>query len=355
MKILVILAHSYIPQYSGGVESSTNELIPELIRRGHDARLLCQFLPEGLIGLKMRLARRLSGKPYGRDNGLGYPVYRAWDVLKVVEAAIDDLKPDAVLVQNWAPVEVGKAVERTGRTPVIYLRNVEFVDLDGDLRDLRNSLFLTNSQFTADRYRGAFGIDSTVIPPMFRPESYIGPRRPANVTFINPHPVKGGPLAFDLAAACPEIPFAFYRSWTLDDAQEAFLSERLSTVGNVTLHPRTKDMKAVYSQAKVVLMPSQWEEAWGRVASEAQFNGIPVLASSVGGLPESVGPGGILMPPNAPVAEWAAALRRLWFDEAAYNAASAAALDYSRRPEIDAGRQIDSLLEVLKTAAASRG
>jgi glycosyltransferase involved in cell wall biosynthesis len=74
---------------------------------------------------------------------------------------------------------------------------------------------------------------------------------------------------------------------------------------NVTLHPPTRDMRPLYARARLLLAPSQWEEAWGRVATEAQVSGIPVLASNRGGLPEAVGNGGILLPADAPGNEWA--------------------------------------------------
>lgn len=46
---------------------------------------------------------------------------------------------------------------------------------------------------------------------------------------------------------------------------------------------------------KILPIPSQWEEAFGRVAIEAMVNGIPVIASNVAGLRDSVGEGGILI------------------------------------------------------------
>ena len=104
-------------------------------------------------------------------------------------------------------------------------------------------------------------------------------------------------------------------------------------------------MRPVYARARLLLVPSQWEEAWGRVVSEAQASGIPAIASDIGGLPESVGPGGILVSPDAPLERWLAALSALWDDAAAWEryadaaAAHFAALDLS--PERAARRLVD--------------
>jgi glycosyltransferase involved in cell wall biosynthesis len=70
------------------------------------------------------------------------------------------------------------------------------------------------------------------------------------------------------------------------------------------------------------------------VVTEAQVSGIPALASARGGLPESVGPGGLLIPPDAGIEAWRDALDRLWNDEPLYRRLAAAALDHARRPEI---------------------
>jgi glycosyltransferase involved in cell wall biosynthesis len=43
-----------------------------------------------------------------------------------------------------------------------------------------------------------------------------------------------------------------------------------------------------YSLAKVILVPSLWDEAFGRVSIEAQSLDIPVIVSNKGGLPETV-------------------------------------------------------------------
>ena len=78
-----------------------------------------------------------------------------------------------------------------------------------------------------------------------------------------------------IAGACPEIPFLFVESWKLEDDHRARIEATIAPLGNVTLENRTSDMKTVYGRTKILLAPSKWEEAWGRVASEAHCSGIP--------------------------------------------------------------------------------
>jgi glycosyltransferase involved in cell wall biosynthesis len=56
--------------------------------------------------------------------------------------------------------------------------------------------------------------------------------------------------------------------------------------------------------AAVLLVPSRWQEPFGRVAFEALAAGVPVAASAVGSLPSFV-PAEGLIEPGAPVSEWA--------------------------------------------------
>lgn len=118
-------------------------------------------------------------------------------------------------------------------------------------------------------------------------------------------------------------------------------------MSNVTWLRRTSDMRRVYGKARLILVPSQWEEAFGRVVAEAQVSGIPALASCIGGLPEAVGPGGLLVDPAAPTAQWVAALRRIWDDRSEQVRLSAAALRHAQRPKMNARHQTDLLEEAI--------
>jgi glycosyltransferase involved in cell wall biosynthesis len=46
-------------------------------------------------------------------------------------------------------------------------------------------------------------------------------------------------------------------------------------------------MEQVWSDMKVLLVPSLWLEAWGIVVTEAQLRGIPVISSDAGAIPEA--------------------------------------------------------------------
>jgi glycosyltransferase involved in cell wall biosynthesis len=64
------------------------------------------------------------------------------------------------------------------------------------------------------------------------------------------------------------------------------------------------DVPEILRNARVTVVPSVWEEAFGLAAAESMASGVPVVASSVGALPEivDVGVTGVLVPPQDPKA-----------------------------------------------------
>jgi glycosyltransferase involved in cell wall biosynthesis len=110
-------------------------------------------------------------------------------------------------------------------------------------------------------------------------------------------------------------------------------------------------MRSVYGDARIVLAPSLWNEGWGRVASEAQVSGIPVLASTRGGLIEAVGPGGLLVDPEAGIDTWAHALSDLWDIPMVYDQLSRLAFLHARRPDFQPDAVISQLIQILSKAS----
>jgi glycosyltransferase involved in cell wall biosynthesis len=246
-------------------------------------------------------------------------------------------------------LEIAAAFAQIGVPSVAYLHGLGFEAWRGvsaNAASLPFHGYIANSRFTAERFCRIYDLNPVVIPPLFRRERYVTPVDGEMVTFINPVPVKGVDLAIEIAALCPEIPFCFVRGWPLGVGGLTDLRRKLRRLGNVVLREPTSDMRSVYRQTKILLVPSQWE-TWGRVVTEAQFSGIPIIASNRGGLPEAVGPGGILLGHDRPAAVWAAALRELWSDEDRYRQLSQAATSHSRRAEIHLDRQLSLLITTL--------
>jgi glycosyltransferase involved in cell wall biosynthesis len=353
VRFLFALGYEHLPQRFGGTMSSTHDLARKLEMRGHQVSVLARLRPDDAMGIYTRLLGKLRDKKTVYDAYLGYKTYRRWDVVHALADIVEVVRPAVAIVHGFRQIEIAKELRRLSIPVILYFRDVQFKLLDGNPLELDRALFLANSEFTAKKVFERFGITARVIPPMFDKTAYLTARRPENVTFINPLPLKGSELAFELVARCPEIPFLFLESWQLPKKQIDHIRDFMRQHKNLSFRRRTNNMKAVYRRAKIVMVPSKWEEAWGRVVTEAQYSGIPILASNRGGLPESVGPGGVLLHPNEPVDTWVEILRRLWHDDAYYSDLSAHALAYAARPEIDPEVQIDRLVAAANDAVAN--
>jgi len=225
------------------------------------------------------------------------------------------------------------------------------------MRDRPDVRYVATSRYLARRFGETFGLFAESIPPLVRRERYEVDSSRRNVTFVCPFPAKGVDIALGLAARRPDIPFAFVESWGLHTLQRLLLGRALRARANVSYRRPTLDMRTVYRDAKLVLVPSRWPEGWGRVVSEAHVSGIPALASTRGGLPESVGAGGLLVDPDADLAHWERALARMWDDDAEYERLAGLAREHSSRPERQPtaiAERLVALLAGLSRAATGR-
>ncbi len=153
---------------------------------------------------------------------------------------------------------------------------------------------------------------------------------PTYVTFVNPQPEKGAAvfarIALELGRRRPEVPLLVVEGRGTADGL-ARVPVDLSGLTNLHRMANTPDPRAFYRVSRVVLVPSLWRESLGRVAVEAMANGIPVLASDRGALPETLGDAGFVLtiperytassaavPTPREVAPWVAIVERLWDD-----------------------------------------
>ena len=311
MRVLFASVYPHLPEVIGGLQTTTDDLCTALIGMGVEAAVLC--------GLKEH-ASALSDRRPQKDSDLGYPVFRVADPIKDLALLVAAWEPSIIVVQSGTTlVPMVLAALATGKPTAVYLHNVETHQLGGTLVPDPAILYLSNSDFTAQRWRALCGIDSTVVPPLVLPERYFVSTRGDRVLFVNPTPIKGVEIMFALAAACPDIPFLVSESWGLDPNWRAYCLNRAAVLSNIEWSGPTRDMRPVYARSRTLLMPSLWEEAFGRTVVEAQINAIPVVASDRGALPDTVGAGGVLVDAHAPIDHWARALREAFMPSARYD------------------------------------
>lgn len=305
MRVLFAFNYPHLPELVGGLQTTTHDLCLAIKAMGAEAAVLCGRTHETAA----------AGVPTA-DESLGYLTLRADHPEQALPMAAAAWGADVIVVQSGtalAPMLLASLA--TGRPTAVYLHNVETHQLAGNLLPDPSLLYLANSAFTAQRWHALYGIDCAVIPPVVAPDAYLADHTGDHVLFVNPTPVKGIERLFDMAQACPDLPFLVMESWQLDPYWRAHCRDRAARLGNIEWHAPAEDMRQVFARTRMLLMPSVWEESFGRTVIEAQLNGLPVLASNRGALPQLVGEGGLVLAPEAPVDDWALALRRLYDPE----------------------------------------
>jgi glycosyltransferase involved in cell wall biosynthesis len=356
MRVLFAAKYLHFPQGGGGLERNTHELCLHLIRRGITPAVMCDLQHDfSLLAFTNRLLRKLRPRiRYPMDSRLGYPVFRGWANEDGAREVVSQFKPDIVIAQSAEPVPLIQSFDGMGIPRMAYFHEVEHIEDVNTLIEMGDVGLLANSEFTARKMAERAGFSPAVIRPLIDRSLYLTTTVPKNVLFINTLLKKGVEIAFQLAETRPDVQFDIVKNWNPNAAKYGLawdtqtLTARARAAGNIILHAPTNDMRRLYCRARLLLAPSQWEEAWGRVATEAQINGIPVLASNRGGLPEAVGPGGILVDYDAPIEKWLDAFSEIWDDESEHARYSAAAHAYGNRPEIQPETVVTTFIDMVK-------
>lgn len=362
MRVLFVNTHYYMPQSHGGMANTLHQLCLNLCAQGHVVSVLAGFRRgRDFLSLRssvqMAARKRLSGPAASRDRLLSYPVWRSWSPDEVLPEVARAERPDIIVVMGGAVVPIVRSARRTGIPILVQVHDVEQEWHRGDFREVIDLPVVANSHFTARVYRDRYGVAPEVIYPFMPLDQYRVDTRGDSVVLVNPILRKGLRKGHEIARLSPHIPFIFVGDLPDADEQGNRLDPREITLPNLTLQPFCSDMRDVYRQCRILLVPSQWEEAYGRVVNEAQISGIPVLASTRGGIPEAMAEGGLALDADAPAELWAETLDRMHSDTDLHDRLSAMALSSVNRPELDPARQVDAQIAALRRAieAQSKG
>jgi glycosyltransferase involved in cell wall biosynthesis/lauroyl/myristoyl acyltransferase len=339
MKILFVSKNPYVPELRAGMEITTHYQCKQLIDRGHNAAVAVT-----------------TGTPSDsviEDRTCGYPAYRSTTIRNSVAAAFRAIVPDVVVLlgpSHWA----NSLADLISGIPIVLYQHWAYAGLlDLDPR-IATSWVVATSPDCASRLLKENKIPSVVVPPVFGIDRFADTvPNGKSVLFVSLQNRKGADVAMNIAMARPAMPFIFVESWTMSPSETTSIRERLSRLPNVRVLPNQEDLAPILAETKLLLMPSRSQEAWGRMASEAQACGIPVLASSRGQLPATVGKGGICLDPDEPLSNWLSAFDRMMNDPDCYDRLSTEARDHAANLLGSAKAALEKLETVLNLAAST--
>ncbi len=325
-KRIVWVMHSYVPNVRAGSEITAEAQIEYLKSKGWEIIVLVHrwCVPEHK-GVKIYPIQKgkLLASPY---------------ITQILKSA------DILCVQNYNVQDFLFAVEPFQKPVVVFLHT------QNDNRDILNFRFgvpiyvVYNVNFLKLESNNTH--PSIVIHPKVDTAPFKIPKKNAEyVTLVNCNENKGGPLLPQLAKALPDVQFLGVKGGYHKQIIES------NPPPNLKYIETQEDMRKVYEESKIVIMPSK-SETWGRVAVEAMASGTPVIVSRSPGLLECVGKAENSCDRND-VSCWVEKIQNLVKSPQAYAEASQKALD--RVNELDTEDEyarLDTFLEDLKTRHA---
>jgi glycosyltransferase involved in cell wall biosynthesis len=288
--------------------------------------------------------------------------------------AFDDelrtFQPDAIFTYGGLESDIRRhrRAKNTGAKIVFGLRNEFYLSTNEWHRYV--DAFITPSHFLSDLYRDRIGIETVPMPtPMELQDVVADEHDPIFLTIINPSPEKGvvlfATLAEELSKRRPDLPILVIES--------RGSAGRLAEIGfaggfdlrrheNIMFSPSVPQPKDIYAPTRVLVAPSLWQEAGGRIVAEALVNGIPPLVSDRGALSEYTGgagytfhvPESITPATRRPVSPevvlpWIDIIIRMFDDEDFYQSEYAKTREASKRflPEVLAPQYVKFFREII--------
>lgn len=302
---------------AGGAEISMYSLLRCLAERGHRISVFTSTLVPKIAA-------------YGVDMGFDVHYVETGELRRALCEFCTGTSVDLIATQNvWADLAILFA--REAHIPSIYFAR----SADGRLDiskggTYESSYVIANSQHVAEFVEKAWGREAPVVRSIVRTEDYRATEGSRSyITIVNPiKALKGGEMFRLIAETMPDREFLAIEgwghlrrgdSWNMPLLQslatglgysEVWLPEDvdLADLKNVNCCKSTEDMRQVYAETRLLLLPSNTKEAIPRVAVEAMSNGIPVIGSDVGGLSEVLSSTGVLVQNYQNVRAWVNAI-----------------------------------------------
>ena len=305
MKIILAQKLSYSPTWTGAAKSN-RALLQDLSRRGHLCRVLAlahtathSATSGGWIEESLNPTHARFSPSTERFDLQGVQVHQLADASQFcgqLLKQVGEFRPDWILIsEDPSYLALAAALESMpGR--VIFLSHAQATlpfgpecfspdPLKAQMLK-RAAGIIAVSNYLKSYIRMWGGLDSVAISlPVYGnpPWPYFGSLDNAFITMVNPSAIKGIAIFLELARALPGVRFAAVPTWATTAADRVALKQ----FPNVELLQPTEDIDQIFVRTRILLMPSLWGEAFGKIVVESMLRGIPVLASNLGGLPEA--------------------------------------------------------------------
>lgn len=213
--------------------------------------------------------------------------------LELADRLFEEFAPDQVIACNGHPMILDAMAHARARhmTTAFAVRGFGYYDRRY-FTDVNHAF--TCSQFLTDVYRDKVALVSTPLEPPLQWAAVMAPDESrAFVTFVNPSPHKGlllfARLADMLGSRRPDIPVLVIQSGHSGGSLNAIPGIDFGKYPQIMAAPPVPTPADYFALTRLLVVPSVWEEPFGRVAAEAMVNGIPPLVSDRGSLPAVVG------------------------------------------------------------------
>lgn len=268
MRILVI-CHIYVPVHNAGAERMQHEINKYLISQGHEVRVM---LPN-------------DGHPSGINHDYVFEGVYCFPRPQNYRGAIEWAD---VLISYLDLTQYAIKWALQFNRPLVWIAHNTYYHFYDNVGFEPNKVHVVyNSE--AAKELSPFSNPSYVLPPPCDYRYYdlgLDCSKNEYITLINLNENKGAIQFYKLARKMP------HRKFLAVKGAYDFQLEPAKDITNVTVINHQADIREVYKVTRILLMPSDYE-SWGRTATEAMCNGIPVIANPTFGLKENLGEAGI--------------------------------------------------------------
>lgn len=290
--------HLYPPKHNCGAEYAAHFINKFLIAQGHNVRVIIYQAEQNRVKV-----------PYVFD---GVEVFGTANFVDPSEthsegsAKLDPYRWADVIISHLDYSAHTRNICRVLRKPFIHLAHSSHIyeSQANMLQGMPPHATVYNAKWVAEKL--AYKMPSMVLYPPVDPNYYNvceNPEKNEYIALINLNENKGGHIFYEIAKAMPDKKFLGIKG--------SYEEQIMEDLPNVMIVENTSEIRKYYKQIRILLMPSKYE-SWGRTATEAMANGIPVIFNWTPGLNENIGPdAGLVVTDRDCISSWMTKIKLL--------------------------------------------